>query len=342
MTTYELVTRAGVEAEVARQTARFETREKNFGFKPGEHYYSPVTYTWPDFYNGANSKWAKFLEFGNTLGIVILNRSSGDWLSKRPDVDFATQGSMALSAGARRVSFYIKTRHGAMFEGMPVSYRDKIATNLNVDLSAITPFTEDFIIESARAVKNDYPDIPVNIFLDETNPWIEMDLQNKIIEAYVKLYNRLKRELGNDCLIIINPGSNTPASMMAACDVVLSYESNAAKYLDPGTQWIHPEHYKGFPSWRFWHVIHGATPENIDAVFAKADSLGIGHLYVTDRTFKVGGGSEDEPEENPYDKPPSQWVENRVKAWIGGTLPFEQRLSALEVKIKELEAKRNV
>ena len=69
-----------------------------------------------------------------------------------------------------------------MFEGMPVSYRDKIATNLNVDLSAITPFTEDFIIESARAVKNDYPDIPVNIFLDETNPWIEMDLQNKIIE----------------------------------------------------------------------------------------------------------------------------------------------------------------
>ena len=84
--TYELVTRAGVEAEVARQTARFETREKNFGFKPGEHYYSPVTYTWPDFYNGANSKWAKFLEFGNTLGIVILNRSSGDWLSKRPDV----------------------------------------------------------------------------------------------------------------------------------------------------------------------------------------------------------------------------------------------------------------
>ena len=86
-------------------------------------------------------------------------------------------------------------------------------------------------------------------------------------------------------------------------------------------------------------MIHGATPENIDAVFAKADSLGIGHLYVTDRTFKVGGGSENEPEENPYDKPPSQWVENRVKAWIGGTLPFEQRLSALEAKIKELEAK---
>ena len=77
-------------------------------------------------------------------------------------------------------------------------------------------------------------------------------------------------------------------------------------------------------------------------MFAKADSLGIGHLYVTDRTFKVGGGSEDEPEENPYDKPPSQWVENRVKAWIGGTLPFEKRLSALEAKIKELEANRNV
>ena len=64
--------------------------------------------------------------------------------------------------------------------------------------------------------------------------------------------------------------------------------------------------------------------------------MGIGHLYVTDRTFKVGTGSEDEPEENPYDNPPSAWVENRVRAWIKGVLPYERRIATLEKQVKEL------
>ena len=82
--------------------------------------------------------------------------------------------------------------------------------------------------------------------------------------------------------------------------------------------------------------MHGATEQNIDDVFAKAEELGIGHLYVTDRTFKVGTGSEDEPEENPYDSPPSPWVENRVRAWIKGVLPYERRIATLEKQVKEL------
>lgn len=336
MAKYEILTRVGVEAEVTRQVSRFETREKDFGFKSGERYYSPITYTWPDFYNGAQSKWSKFLAFSSTLGVVLLNRSSGDWLSKRPDPDFAKQGEIALAAGARRVAFYIKTRHGAMFPGIPEAYRQKVAQNLNVDMSALTPYTEDFIMRSAKAVKEDYPNIPVNIFLDETSPWIDLSMQDTIIAGYTRLYKRLKQELGRDTLIIINPGSNTPASMMDACDIVLSYESNAERYLDPGTKYIHPDHYKQYPSWRFWHIVHGATEQNIDDVFAKAEELGIGHLYVTDRTFKVGTGSEDEPEENPYDNPPSPWVENRVRAWIKGVLPYERRIATLEKQVKEL------
>ena len=83
-------------------------------------------------------------------------------------------------------------------------------------------------------------------------------------------------------------------------------------------------------------MIHGVTKENIDEVFAKADSLGIGNLYVTDRTFKVGDGSEDHPQENPYDMPPSPWVEDRVRAWIKGVLPFEKRLAALERTVQQL------
>lgn len=325
-----------IEREVSKQVEHFETRQPNFGFVNGQHYYSPVTYTWPDYYNGDRSKWAKFLAFGNTLGLVILNRASGDWLSKRKDHDFEVQGQLAKGAGAMRVLFYIKTRHGANMPGMPDTYREKVRSNLGVSMDEVTKFTNEFIINSAKAVKEDFGDIFGGVFLDETSPWLDETLQNKVIENYVQLHDRLKQELGHDALIVINPGSNTPKSMMDACDIALTYESDAAKYIDPATKYIHPEHYKGIPSWRFWHVIHGVTKENIDEVFAKADSLGIGNLYVTDRTFKVGDGSEDHPQENPYDTPPSPWVEDRVRAWIKGVLPFEKRLAALERTVQQL------
>lgn len=325
-----------IEREVSKQVEHFETRQPNFGFVNGQHYYSPVTYTWPDYYNGDRSKWAKFLAFGNTLGLVILNRASGDWLSKRKDHDFEVQGQLAKGAGAMRVLFYIKTRHGANMPGIPDTYREKVRSNLGVSMGEVTRFTNEYIIQSAKAVKEDFGDIFGGVFLDETSPWLDETLQNKVIENYVQLHGQLKQELGHDALIVINPGSNTPKSMMDACDIALTYESDAAKYIDPATKYIHPEHYKGIPSWRFWHVIHGVTKENIDEVFAKADSLGIGNLYVTDRTFNVGDGSEDHPQENPYDMPPSPWVEDRVRAWIKGVLPFEKRLAALERTVQQL------
>lgn len=325
-----------IEREVSKQVEHFETRQPNFGFVNGQHYYSPVTYTWPDYYNGDHSKWAKFLAFGNTLGLVILNRASGDWLSKRKDHDFEVQGQLAKGAGAMRVLFYIKTRHGANMPGMPDTYREKVRSNLGVSMDEVTRFTNEYIIQSAKAVKEDFGDIFGGVFLDETSPWLDETLQNKVIENYVQLHDQLKQELGHDALIVINPGSNTPKSMMDACDIALTYESDAAKYIDPATKYIHPDHYKGIPSWRFWHVIHGVTKENIDEVFAKADALGIGNLYVTDRTFKVGDGSEDHPQENPYDMPPSPWVEDRVRAWIKGVLPFEKRLAALERTVLQL------
>lgn len=325
-----------IEREVSKQVEHFETRQPNFGFVNGQHYYSPVTYTWPDYYNGDRSKWAKFLAFGNTLGLVILNRASGDWLSKRKDRDFEVQGQLAKGAGAMRVLFYIKTRHGANMPGMPDTYREKVRSNLGVSMDEVARFTNEYIIQSAKAVKEDFGDIFGGVFLDETSPWLDETLQDKVIENYVQLHDQLKQELGRDALIVINPGSNTPKSMMDACDIALTYESDAAKYIDPATKYIHPEHYKGIPSWRFWHVIHGVTKENIDEVFAKADSLGIGNLYVTDRTFKVGDGTEDHPQENPYDMPPSPWVEDRVRAWIKGVLPFEKRLAALERTVQQL------
>lgn len=322
-----------IEKAVAERVARFETRQPDFGLITGRHYYSPVTYAWADYYNGENSKWKKFLAFGNTLGLVVLNRSSGEW--DEYDKDFHTQGRMALAAGAKRVLFYIKTRYGANAPNATTEYREKVARNLGVDVSKLDKYTHEFIIDSAKRCKELYGDIFGGILLDEvTNGWGD---QEPYMDWYVDLYKDLKKELGDDAVITINPGSNTQVKMMDACDIVISYESNAEKYIDPATQYIHPDHYAGYPSWRFWHIIHGATEENIDKVFAKADALGIGHLYVTDRTFKVGTGNEDEPEENPYADPPHPFVENRVRAWINGVLPFEKRLADLEAQVRKLE-----
>ena len=193
--------------------------------------------------------------------------------------------------------------------------------------------TEEAILAQVRNVvkwyKTDGGLKKFAIFLDEVvNGWD--DEQKAIMPYYKRLYGKIKGIAGQDTLVIINPGSNTRPEMMDACDIALTYESNAQKYIDAKVTDIHPRHYDGMPSWRFWHVVHGITKDNVDAVFAKADKAGIGHLYATDRTFAVGNGSEDEPDQNPYDKAPAEWVADRAKAWINNVLPFEQRVSQLE------------
>lgn len=318
---------------VARAIADANIGERNHGF--GQRNISMVTYFWPDYYNrdqpGKVSQWDKALQFGETLGIVILNKSSGNW-GTAVDNDFLTQAKLAEAAGAKYVAFYLQTRYGANSEFATPAYFERIRKNLNVSAEAVREDTEEYILAQVRNLVAWYKKGGLTkfaIFLDEVvNGWDEE--QKAIMPYYKRLYGKIKEIAGQDTLVIINPGSNTRPEMMDACDIALTYESNAQKYIDAKVTDIHPRHYDGIPSWRFWHVVHGITKDNVDAVFAKADKAGIGHLYATDRTFAVGNGSEDEPDQNPYDKAPAEWVADRAKAWIGGVLPFEKRVSQLE------------
>lgn len=319
---------------VSRVIADMNIGERNHGF--GQRNISMVTYYWPDYYNrdqpGKTSQWDKALQFGDTLGIVILNKSSGNWGDK-VDPDFLTQGKLAEAAGAKYVAFYLQTRYGANSEFATPAYFERIRKNLNVSAEAVREDTEEAILAQVRNVVQWYKVQgglrKFAIFLDEVvNGWD--DEQKAIMPYYKRLYGKIKEIAGADTLVIINPGSNTRPEMMDACDIALTYESNAQKYIDAKVTDIHPRHYDGMQPWRFWHVVHGITKDNVDAVFAKADKAGIGHLYATDRTFAVGNGSEDEPDQNPYDKAPSEWVADRAKAWINNVLPFEQRVSQLE------------
>lgn len=313
--------------------------QRSFGFQAGENYYSPISYWWADYYNRQNSKWAKTLKFGETLGIVILNKSSGDW-GTGVDQDFLTQGKLAEAAGAKLVAFYIKTRFGANSKYATEQYRARIQKSLNVPMEQITKFTQDYVIQTAKNViawyKGQSKIANVAIFLDEVvNGWDAE--QQAVMPYYIELYKLLRAALGADVPIIINPGSNTRLEMMSACDIAVTYESDATKYLSRTRQEIHPDQYQGLPSWRFWHIVHGITKENVDKVCEKADDIDVGHLYLTDQTFAVGTGSEDTPQEDPYDDPPSPWVVPKIRSWIKGVLPLEQRLSAVEAKVAAKE-----
>ena len=109
-------------------------------FKPGERYYSPVTYFWPDYYDdgkpGKTSKWAQILKFAGSLGIVILNRNSGNW--DEFNVDFKKQAELALAAGAKRAVFYVKTQYLAATLPAGDPGRDNVP---NVD-----KYTPDYIL----------------------------------------------------------------------------------------------------------------------------------------------------------------------------------------------------
>lgn len=300
-------------------------------FKPGERYYSPVTYFWPDYYEdgkpGKTSKWANILKFAGSLGIVILNRNSGNWDTY--DKDFDTQAKLALSAGAKRAVFYVKTQYLAATLPAGDPGRNNVP---NVD-----KYTEDYIFGQVAKAKSQYGDVCQGVFLDETiNGW---GAQAGRVPAYKRLIDRIRTAYGKDFLIVVNSGSNISEDMCKLdFDVCMMFEKDASAFLveDPGTP-ILPDHMKKYPSTRWWAVVHGVTSENYRGVFDKADKLGIAHLYITDGQLREDPqrGGQWEPVGNPYANPPSQHVLELVVPWLKGYLP-------LKLEVEELRSRPRV
>lgn len=321
----ELAQRASLEG-VNAVTRRVDTLSKTITpFKPGERYYSPVTYFWPDYYEdgkpGKTSKWAQILKFAGSLGIVILNRNSGNWDTY--DKDFDTQAKLALAAGAKRAVFYVKTQYLAATLPAGDPGRNNIP---NVD-----KYTEDYIFGQVAKAKSQYGDVCQGVFLDETiNGW---GAQAGRVPAYKSLIDRIRTAYGKDFLIVVNSGSNISEEMCRLdFDVCMMFEKDAASFLveDPGTP-ILPDHMKQYPSTRWWAVVHGVTSENYKSVFDKADKLGIAHLYITDGQLREDPqrGGQWEPVGNPYANPPSQHILDLVVPWLRGYLPLKQEVDDL-------------
>lgn len=301
-------------------------------FKPGERYYSPVTYFWPDYYDdgkpGKTSKWAQILKFAGSLGIVILNRNSGNW--DEFNVDFKKQAELAFAAGAKRAVFYVKTQYLAATLPAGDPGRNNVP---NVD-----KYTPDYILGQIDKAKTQYGDVCQGVFLDETiNGW---GTQASRIPAYKSLIDGIRAKYGKDFLIVVNSGSNISGDMCRLdFDVCMMFEKEATAFLneDPGTP-ILPDHMKAYPSTRWWAVVHGVTSENYRKVFDKADKLGIAHLYITDGQLREDPqqGGQWEPVGNPYANPPSNHILELVVPWLKGYLNLKLEVDDLRTRPKVL------
>lgn len=300
-------------------------------FKAGARYSSPVTYYWPDYYNESKgtSKWAKALKAGSTLGIVILNKDSGNWDEK--NVDFGKQAQLALSSGAKRAVFYVKTQYGVASLLPDDPARNGVP---NPD-----KYTKEYILGQIAKFTEQYGEVVGGVFLDETiNGW---GAQAGRVAWYRDLIDSIRAEYGKGFLIVVNAGSNMSQDVCALdFDVAMMFEQDAAKFLneDPNTP-ILPDHMRAYPSSRWWVVVHGVTKDNYKRVFEKADSLPIGHLYITDGVLveDPNRGGQWEPVGNPYENPPSEQLIRLTSAWIRGTLELELTIEDLKAQIAELK-----
>lgn len=300
-------------------------------FRSGERYSSPVTYYWPDYYDEAKgtSKWAKALKAAGTLGIVILNKDSGNWDEKNED--FGKQAARALAAGARRAVFYVKTQYGVASLPSNDPARNGVP---NPD-----KYTKEYILGQIAKFTEQYGDVAQGVFLDETiNGW---GAQAGRVQWYKDLIAAIRAQYGQSFYIVVNAGSNMSPEMCALdFDTAMMFEQDAGKFLNEDANApVLPDHMRSYPSEKWWAVIHGVTKDNYRQVFEKLDTLPIGHAYITDGVLveDPNRGGQWEPVGNPYANPPSEQLIKLTSSWIRGTLGLALEVEDLKAQLEALK-----
>lgn len=300
-------------------------------FRSGERYSSPVTYYWPDYYDEAKgtSKWAKALKAAGTLGIVILNKDSGNWDEKNED--FGKQAARALAAGARRAVFYVKTQYGVA----------SLPSNDPARSGVPNPdkYTKEYILGQIAKFTEQYGDVAQGVFLDETiNGW---GAQAGRVQWYKDLIAAIREQYGQSFYIVVNAGSNMSPEMCALdFDTAMMFEQDAGKFLNEDANApVLPDHMRSYPSEKWWAVIHGVTKDNYRRVFEKLDTLPIGHAYITDGVLveDPDRGGQWEPVGNPYANPPSEQLIKLTSSWIRGTLGLALEVEDLKAQVEALK-----
>lgn len=225
---------------------------------------TPVTYFYPDYFSTTTpSLWTKVVRAAPVTDWVIINPASGPGTAA--NADYQEQARRA-KAGGLRVMGYISTSYGT------------------VSADTVKAQTQSYI---------DWYDVD-GLFLDETAAgWSDTEA---VITYYESLYAWV-RATHPRLVVVGNPGTATAPRILAASDMTMTFEGSAADYIAATD--LDQAHYLSRPRGQFWHAVYGVTSEaQARDVIAKAKSLHVGHVYVTDAALAT----------NPWDELPSPWL----------------------------------
>ena len=233
----------------------------------------------------------------------------GEWGTTDPA--YIEQAEIIKNKGGRKFLPYVNTVHGL------VNYPE-IAEELGITNAA--DYTKEFILNEIATAKKIYDDLMDGVFLDTftsglgnwwrpTVPWYK-DLVDSIREIY-----------GEDFFIVGNPGEKVSDEVLNLdVDVLITFEGTAEKYL---TSDVHPDNMAlaHADSSRLWHVVYNITKDNINDVLAKADSMNIDHLWLSDGEIINGPRRDGMPAQSPYKDVPSDWVIEAMIEWQNKKMP---------------------
>lgn len=248
---------------------------------------------WPHSYwqeDPASDIWARVMDDPRQTGIVLVNPDSGPGATKQQD--WVIQSQVIRQSGAS-VSGYVSTNYADKGPARTVGSRghDKILSEIqqHIDWYGVT-----------------------GVFLDEvSNGW--NDAQKNDHVWYGELVKKIRAKHGEGFTIIGNCGTVCREEYLPLFDVVVTYESDAAKYVSTPVKDLHPQVFRRYGHGKFWHMVHDVTSQpQARQVLNRAGEIGVHHLYITD-----GTNAHTPPAlwGNPYGAPPAGWLHMMQRAW---------------------------
>lgn len=193
------------------------------------------------FYPG--STWTQLEAGAPTVGLAIINPNDGPGTAV--DSNYRTQVGSSQAKGIRAIG-YVYTSYGKRPLATVKAEIDQHYAWYGVD----------------------------GIFFDETTA----DCAD--LEYYQELHDYVKAK-GGTAEVALNPGTRTSECLMAASDIIITFEDTYANY----QQWQPSGWETAYDASRFWHLIIDTSPEDLANAIALSKSRNIGWVYATNDTL---------------------------------------------------------
>jgi Spherulation-specific family 4 len=193
----------------------------------------------------AGSDWTRLA--APPVTTIILNPNSGP--GSVVDSNYLSATSAAHAKGIQVIG-YVDTNYGAIATATVESQVDTYYTWYAVD----------------------------GIFFDRA------DNTSANVSYYTTLYSYVKAKTTGARTVVLNPGTQTIEGYMSACDLICTFEGDAATYLKSYV--TNPAWIANYAATRFWHIIFGISDlPTLNTVYLNAQIRNAGCLYCSTRTL---------------------------------------------------------